>query len=544
MRRLQGTWLGSAVVGAVGLWAVMAVHAAGQSLLATVLLCITALGVWTYASARTNALRYLFPGVAAALLFVAFPMLYTVSMGLTNQSSRNMLDPAQARQQLLQERIVDPQTQRPFDLFLREGRAVVRVAPPQAGQAAWWSPPLSLQRTGAAVLVGAGAEQAVALVVRGDVAEKAAVQAGSQDSAVGQAVADDAFGANGAGAVATPAERVQWLDTLRAITFTPPDGSRPLRVVSLREVAAAAPVYESLADGGLRELASGQRFVADEHTGFFTAQDGTRLQPGFRVFVGLQHYARLFTEPNFREPFLGVFIWTVAFSGLTVLGAGALGLLLACLLNWEALRGRSLYRVVLFLPYAVPAFLSILVFKGLFNQNLGEINLILNGLFGIKPAWFSDPNLARLMLLIVNVWLGFPYMMVLCSGLIQSISADLYEASAIAGAGPWDNFRHITLPLIIKPLTPLLISAFAFNFNNFVLISLLTGGRPDHLDSDVPAGTTDILVSYTWRIAFQDSGNQYGLAAAISTVIFLLVAVITVVQMRLTRTGESKPAGH
>jgi maltose/maltodextrin transport system permease protein len=133
-------------------------------------------------------------------------------------------------------------------------------------------------------------------------------------------------------------------------------------------------------------------------------------------------------------------------------------------------------------------------------------------------------------------------MMVLCSGLIQSISSDLYEASAIAGATPWDNFRRITLPLILKPLTPLLISAFAFNFNNFVLISLLTGGRPDHLDSDVPAGTTDILVSYTWRIAFQDSGNQYGLAAAISTVIFLLVAVITVVQMRVTRMTDTTRA--
>lgn len=536
MARMQGTWLGSAALGAAGLWAVMAVHAAGQSLLATVLLCITALGVCTYASARTNALRYLFPGVAAALLFVAFPMLYTVGMGLTNQSSRNLVDQAQARHQLLQERIVDAQTQRPFELFLRDGRAVVRVAQRNDGQAAWWSPPLTLNGAGAAVLGGSGAEQVVALVARGGVGEANGGLAGGP--------ASGAVEARDFGVEATLAERVQWLDTLRAMTFKAPDGSPPLRVVSLREVAAAAPVYELLADGGLREIASGRRFVADTHTGFFTADDGTRLQPGFRVFVGLQHYARLFTEPNFREPFLGVFIWTVAFSGLTVLGAGALGLLLACLLNWEALRGRGLYRVVLFLPYAVPAFLSILVFKGLFNQNLGEVNLILNGLFGIKPAWFSDPNLARLMLLIVNIWLGFPYMMVLCSGLIQSISADLYEASAIAGAGPWDNFRRITLPLIIKPLTPLLISAFAFNFNNFVLISLLTGGRPDHLDSDVPAGTTDILVSYTWRIAFQDSGNQYGLAAAISTVIFLLVAVITVVQMRLTRTGESKPAGH
>jgi maltose/maltodextrin transport system permease protein len=105
----------------------------------------------------------------------------------------------------------------------------------------------------------------------------------------------------------------------------------------------------------------------------------------------------------------------------------------------------------------------------------------------------------------------------------------------VAGAGPLTNFTKITLPLIMKPLTPLLISSFAFNFNNFVLISLLTGGRPDFIDTSVPAGTTDLLVSYTYRIAFQDSGANYGLAAAISTVIFLMVAVVSLIQMRFTR---------
>ncbi|MFD2453321.1 ABC transporter permease subunit [Ideonella paludis] len=130
-------------------------------------------------------------------------------------------------------------------------------------------------------------------------------------------------------------------------------------------------------------------------------------------------------------------------------------------------------------------------------------------------------------------------MMVLCTGLIKAIPSDLYEASAVAGAGPWMNFHRITLPLILKPLTPLLISAFAFNFNNFVLISLLTNGRPDQLDATTPAGTTDILVSYTWRIAFQDSGQQFGLASAISTVIFLLVAAVTLVQMKFTKINDA-----
>jgi maltose/maltodextrin transport system permease protein len=166
--------------------------------------------------------------------------------------------------------------------------------------------------------------------------------------------------------------------------------------------------------------------------------------------------------------------------------------------------------------------------------------MVLHGLFGIRPAWFSDPLLAKAMLLMVNTWLGYPYIMLLCLGLIRSIPADLYEASAIAGAGAWTNLTRITLPLILKPIMPLLIASFAFNFNNFVLISLLTDGRPDFIDSSVPAGTTDILVSYTYRIAFQDSGQNFGLAAAISTLIFVVVALLSLLNLRLTRVSAQE----
>jgi maltose/maltodextrin transport system permease protein len=127
--------------------------------------------------------------------------------------------------------------------------------------------------------------------------------------------------------------------------------------------------------------------------------------------------------------------------------------------------------------------------------------------------------------------------MLLCMGLQKSIPRDLYEASALAGAGPLTNFVRITWPLIRRPLTPLLISSFAFNFNNFVLIFLLTAGRPDFLDTNVPAGETDILVSYTYRIAFEDSGQQFGLAAAISTIIFAMVGLLSVVNLRLTKAN-------
>jgi maltose/maltodextrin transport system permease protein len=287
-------------------------------------------------------------------------------------------------------------------------------------------------------------------------------------------------------------------------------------------------------------LKTGEVYKANHDTGFYESAAGEKQQPGFKVGIGFGNYVRMIADPEFRGPFFAIFVWTVVFAGLTVLFTLAVGTTLAVVLNWEALRFRAVYRTLLFLPYAVPGFISILVFKGLFNQNFGEINYILHGLFGIKPAWFADPTMAKVMILLVNTWLGYPYIMVLCTGLIKAIPADLYEASAIAGAKPLTNFWKITAPLIIKPLTPLLIASFAFNFNNFVLIALLTNGRPDFLNTKVPAGTTDILVSYTYRIAFQDSGQNFGLAAAISTVIFFLVAMLSMANLKLAKVNDQK----
>jgi maltose/maltodextrin transport system permease protein len=127
--------------------------------------------------------------------------------------------------------------------------------------------------------------------------------------------------------------------------------------------------------------------------------------------------------------------------------------------------------------------------------------------------------------------------MLMCMGLQKSIPHDLYEASALAGAGPLTNFYRITWPLIRKPLTPLLVASFAYNFNNFVLIFLLTKGKPDFLDTAAPAGETDLLVTYTYRTAFDE--HSFGLAAAISTVIFAIVAILSVLNLRLTKTAAS-----
>ncbi|HWU88462.1 MAG TPA: maltose ABC transporter permease MalF, partial [Kofleriaceae bacterium] len=324
-------------------------------------------------------------------------------------------------------------------------------------------------------------------------------------------------------------------DAIQALTVVLPDGTSAT-MAGLREFNRNEPLYKRNDDGSLTNQQTGVRITPNFEIGFYETPDHTPVEPGFRVNIGGANFKRVFTDTKFRGPTFQIFLWTVVFAALTVVFCVALGLLLAELLSWEGLRFRSVYRVLLFLPYAVPSFISILVFKGLFNQNLGEINMILDRLFGIRPNWMTDATLAKVMILIVNTWLGYPYFMMLSMGLQKSIPRDLYEASALAGAGPLTNFFQITWPLIRKPLTPLAVAAFAFNFNNFVLIRLLTNGRPDLLNTPMPAGETDILATYTDRIAFE-SGQNFGLASAISTMIFVIVAILSVINLRLTKVN-------
>ncbi|WP_046114461.1 maltose ABC transporter permease MalF [Aquincola tertiaricarbonis] len=500
-RRLR--WLGPALglLLALGaLYILTAVYLAGETLLAGALLATLALAGWVYGSQRLYAWRYLFPGVAAVVIFVVFPILYTVSMSFSNASSRHLLTFERATRYFLDETYAGEGRSLQSSLRAEGGGYRLRLQDEEAGTA-YETGPLPLDR---------------------DTPAKAKAVPASGEPA-GEAL---------------PLKDVIRLQpALKALTVQMPDDSE-LRSTGLRSFGPVAHLYRQDAQGRLVNQQDGSLLTPNMRSGFYEAADGSAVQPGFQVGIGWAHYARIFTDEAFREPFLRIFGWTVTFAALTVLFAASLGMLLAVLLTWEALRFRAVYQTLLFLPYAVPGFISILVFKGLFNNNFGEINLILDALFGIKPAWFSDPLLAKSMLLIVNTWLGYPYMMVICMGLIKAIPADLYEASAVAGAGPLTNFFRITLPLVLKPLTPLLIAAFAFNFNNFVLISLLTNGRPDFLDTRIPAGTTDILVSYTYRMAFEDSGQNFGLAAAISTVIFAMVALLSWINLRAARVTK------
>jgi arabinogalactan oligomer/maltooligosaccharide transport system permease protein len=206
------------------------------------------------------------------------------------------------------------------------------------------------------------------------------------------------------------------------------------------------------------------------------------------------------------------------------------------------------------LPYAIPAFISILVWAGLLNDQFGAINSLLHNFghlydtilswFGIHQThtfaipWLQNPWWARVSVLLVNLWLGFPYFFLVCTGALTSIPADLTEAAAVDGATPRQSFRKITLPLLLVAVGPLLVASFSYNFNNFTMIYLLTGGGPIVNPKSV-AGATDILISYTYKLSFTaGKGQQYGLASAVSILIFFMIAGFSVLAFRRTRVLE------
>ena len=273
--------------------------------------------------------------------------------------------------------------------------------------------------------------------------------------------------------------------------------------------------------------------------GRWTAADGTELTAGFRENVGLANFARFFQSSAFRGPLTRIILWNFAFAFLSVFLTFALGLAIAYIFNDPSLPGRKIIQSLLLIPYTIPSLITILIWRGLFNNQVGVINRTLTSLFGIAPAWTVDPWLAKLAILIVNLWLGYPYFMLICSGALQSIPKDLYEAATVDGANGWTRFRRITLPLLLVAVGPLLVASFTFNFNNFNLIFLFIEGGPPIAGSPTRAGHTDILISYVYNLAFAAGrGKEFGLGAAITIVIFFIVAIITLFQFRFTKMWE------
>jgi arabinogalactan oligomer/maltooligosaccharide transport system permease protein len=260
----------------------------------------------------------------------------------------------------------------------------------------------------------------------------------------------------------------------------------------------------------------------------------------FEIWVGLDNFIEILRDvhvahrtaeglawnyQNFYWTLGFTLVWTVANVSIGV----TLGLLLALALNTKGLALRAVYRVLLILPWAVPTYITALIWRGMFHKQFGVVNQIFQ-MFGFEPvAWFDSPFTSFLAVLTTNSWLSFSFMMVVSLGALQSIPADLYEAARVDGATRWQQFKSITLPSLRPALIPAIILSVIWTFNQFIVIFLVSAGEPGR--------ATEILITQAYKIAFEQ--YRYGYAAAYSVIIFLILLAYGSWQNRVTRATEA-----
>lgn len=498
--------IGLGTVAGLAMWVTPALFA-GENWLALVGLWAATVAIFVvYSTKRFIPAKYLLPGTLFLLVFLVYPIIYTAQLSTTNFGdgtrgtkeetietivSNSVQQVADSRRYNLTVGTTDSVTDGPFTFFLVESE------------------------TGT--------------LLRGD---GDGVQELDPDEIT---VTDDHI---------TAAEGFELLDPRQVndasaalADFVVPTGAGAIRALGISTAVEGAATLQYDEDSDtLTDLTTGEVLTVELQGDreYFVTEDGTRaFNQSWRRDVGLSNYERVLTNPVIRADFLRIFTWTMVFSVGSVASTFLLGLGLAVVLNDSRMRGRKVYRSVLLLPYAIPGFISLLVWRSFYNRDFG----LINDLTGLDLDWFGDPTLAKVAVLLTNLWIGFPYMFVVCTGALQAIPAELKEAATMDGARPFIAFRRVVFPLLLVAVAPLLVASFAFNFNNFNAIELLTGGAPFSA-ANPTAGYTDILISYTFRLAFGGTGAQIGFAAAISVLLFFLTAVIATFQFRYTRALE------
>ncbi len=534
-----------AVFDALAIWLIANLAANGSWAVMTLLIVALALINWAYLNPRAQASRWLTPGLVLMVIFVLYPVLYTAYISFTNYQTGNLLDRGQAIARLEN----------------------VDIASDEAGETLQMSVYRNPAGDLALLVAGSSTEPFLGPLRSGaddtEVVPLAELPADFDPAAPPDALGDYALLPRLA--VTGEARR------LEGASVNLPDGS-VARVQTLSQAVVVNSgkrfVYDAASDT-LIDNQSDRTCRAGEGTFFCDDVPEEEVQAiallarnttitctsgvcddvplfalnqsfaGWREVIGFDNYVDVLTNDRIRDPFLRVLTWNVAFAFGSVVLNFALGLALALALKGDSMRGRSIYRSIYIVPYAVPAFLSILVWRGLLNPQFGKVNGVLNT-FGLPDVnWLGDGTNAMAAIFLVNLWLGFPYMFLICSGALTSIPEELIEAARVDGAGAWKTFRMIVLPLLLVSTAPLLIGAFAFNFNNFVLIFLLTDGGPPLTGYDVPVGSTDLLISFTFDIAAgAGRGSQFSLATAIVVIIFMVLATTSALSFRLTKKLE------
>lgn len=271
----------------------------------------------------------------------------------------------------------------------------------------------------------------------------------------------------------------------------------------------------------------------------FTNYDFRHIPPANLIdWIGFSNFTNIFTLSSYRDTFVKVFSWTVIWTVLATTLQITLGILTAVVANQKFVKFRRVFGVIFLLPWAVPAFITIMSFSNMFNDTAGAINTqvipILNNLPFVdigNIAWKTDPFWTKTAIILIQGWLGFPYIYVMVSGILQSISEDLYEAAKMDGANALQRFRNITLPAIFLVAAPTFVTQYTGNFNNFSMIYLFNEGGPGSLGGN--AGSTDILISWIYKLTTGGS-PQYSIASALTLIISFVVISISLLVFKKT----------
>lgn len=491
------------IVNAVGLMMVVRIAALDGPLWAVGSTVVTTLLLdWVYLGKRKLPLKYLIPGTLFLLVFQVFPFVYTFYIAFTNYGLGQILTQDQAIERIEQTSIRSlPEAPRYGAVPFADGDDLALLLTSPDDEVFLGTPEDGLQPV----------EELDVTEDDGRIVEVAGYERQSLGAAQDR------------------------LDDFTALRIPVEDGEIELISLSAATVREQTRFYDP-DTGLLTDEVTGEVYRPDDRGRFVNIDDPTQtLSPGWRVVVGTENFVRAFTNEAIRGPFGQVLVWTYAFALLSTFGTFAIGLLLAITMNDARLKGRRYYRLAMIVPYALPTFMTALIWRGMMNRSFG----VLNDMLGVAIPWLNDPNWARFSVVLVNLWFGFPYMFLICTAALQSIPSDIYEAASVDGASGWQRFRRITLPLLLVATAPVLVSTFAFNFNNFNVIYLLTGGNPPIPGAATPAGHTDILITYTYRIAFESGGGQdYGMGATIAVLTFVLVAAMAALSFRWIRPLE------
>ena len=458
---------------------------------------------YTYSISKSTPAKYLLPGVLLLTLFHIYPAFYSGAVAFTNDSNGHQLSKEQAISAIVQDSKVPIDSLEPirYQTLLEEGSNKVSI--------------LFKYQSDKYFLANGETVQTLAI-----------------DPA--NILSDGSVSSLGGFRVLNPSEVQNHVAELQTLVVTLDSGAtvQPQDLETL-EASQPAFVYDKVSDQ-LRNSLSGEIYSPNDN-GQMESSSGEVLYPGWKANVGWRNFSSIITDKEIRRPLLAVLVWTFVNAFLLVIISFLMGLILALIFNFPALRSKRLYRTIFIVPMAIPSVLSVLVWSGLFTAQTG----VIDRLFHISTPWLTDPWWARIAVLIVELWSTFPYMFLITTGAIQAIPGEILEAAEIDGASPIKAFTQIKLPLVVRTVAPLLVASIAMALNNFGAIYLLTGGGPTFSNSNGNAGATDILISYTYKIAFGSGTQDLGLASAISLIIFILVASISLYSLRKSKVLET-----